>query len=220
MRPTRQEVPGFEVCKNVRESEHAIANGNLVRIYNLSHQSGVTLFPDAALAILRDLRRLAKDAGDAKWEPDKEKKIISKSQLQAWWARRLKEEVERTSTTSGVKLRKKMADAGISSSLVDLAVELRRMYAQEARTPKYMEPELAESLQRRVMSQIASLQSRRDAGELGGLTATQFHDLCLKTAADMSSAAHGAEADAEVFLKGCMYDITDRCLLQFARGDS
>ena len=73
-----------------------------------------------------------------------------------------------------------------------------------------------EALQWRVKSKVASLQSRHDAGELDGLNGAQFHDLCLKTV-DGLNKPNESSVDDTALLKGCMYDIADRCLLRFKR---
>ena len=61
-----------------------------------------------------------------------------------------------------------------------------------------------------------SLRARLFAGQLD-LNGVGFHALCL----DRMDAANGerpaGSEDRSAFLKGCMYDIADRCLLRFAR---
>jgi hypothetical protein len=44
----------------------------------------------------------------------------------------------------------------------------------------------------------------------------KFHSLCLDRL-DTLSAEEDADNDKSAFMKGCMYDIADRCLLEFAR---
>ena len=107
-----------------------------------------------------------------------------------------------------------MEDAALPNDLINLAVELRRGYAATLRTSQYMRGDEREQLQNRVRSEIVSLRSRLIADQLD-LDGASFHALCVERM-DAINAEHGGE-DRSAFLKGCMYDIADRCLLRFTR---
>ncbi len=204
---------------DVRESEAALARDNLLRIIKLSVKAGFPLLPESAEVVLTDLRKRVKAAGDAKWEPDRDLKIIPRNELLKWWNDRLIEITDGATVVSGGKLTDKMIEAKVSQPVIRLAAEMRRHYAAEARAPRYMEPDAVETMQWRVKSKIASLQSKHDAGEFDDLNDAQFHDLCLSSVDGLSNSLVSG-VDETAFLKGCMYDIADRCLLRFKREKS
>jgi hypothetical protein len=109
-----------------------------------------------------------------------------------------------------------MEEAGLSEEQVRMAVDLRLSYAKVVRTSRYMTTKNADKLQFRVKSELASLRARMMAGQLQ-LDGQGFHLLCLERMDAISSERRGDSDDQSGFLKGCMYDITDRCLHRFSR---
>jgi Cap4 dsDNA endonuclease len=201
-----------------RESEAAVQNENLVRLIRLSCKEGQPLLIEFAEATLEELRARAKEAGQARWEPDRHKKIIAREALHEWWERRIRATAEGAATPSGGNLREKMIEAGLSSDIVELAVEMRRDYAVSARTSRYMESGEAELLQSRVKSEVMSLRARLIAGKLDiDIDGAGFHALCLDRMDAVNAERPKGSEDRSAFLKGCMYDIADRCLLRFTR---
>ncbi|MCH9829776.1 MAG: DUF4297 domain-containing protein [Gammaproteobacteria bacterium] len=199
-----------------RDSERAVRDANLLGLIRLSAQEGRTLLPEQAEAILRDLRDMAKAAGAAKWKPDAKKKMICRDSLRAWWEQRFEQMQSGVSVASGGKLAIKMKEANLSQAPIDLASEMRRLYAAEARTPRYMQADEAEQMRRRVLAEAMSLQAELVAGDLA-LDGEQFHALCLQRMDAINAArAPGAE-DHRALVHGCMYDITDRCFLRFVK---
>ena len=85
-----------------------------------------------------------------------------------------------------------------------------------ARTSHYMEPTEREALQSRVKSEVMSLSARFVAGQLD-IDGAGFHALCLERMDTVNAERAAGSEDKSAFLKGCMYDIADRCLLRFAR---
>jgi hypothetical protein len=152
----------------------------------------------------------------ARWEPDRDRKIIGREVLRAWWERRTRQLAEGAAARSGGPLSEKMADAGLPDELVALAVEMRRDYAAAARVPRYMEEAEGERLQRRVKAELASLRARLVAGQID-LDGAGFHALCLERMDLVNAERPLGGEDRSAFLKGCMYDIADRCLHRFAR---
>lgn len=204
---------------DVRHSEETVRKDNLLRLIKLSGQEGGLLLPEQVEMLLDELRTWAKAAGDAKWEPDREKKIICREMLREWWERRTCELLEGTKAPSGDKLRTKMAEVGLPPDLVELAVEMRRDYASIARVSRYMEPLEIEPLQRRVKSEVQSLRARFVAGQID-LDPVGFHSLCLERMDAINDERPEGKDDRSAFLKGCVYDIADRCLLHFTRPTS
>ena len=199
-----------------RHSEEVVRKDNLIRLIRLSAKEGLGLLPEHAEVLLNELRAKAKAAGDAKWEPDRDKKIFDREALRDWFEIRARELVEGAALPSGVKLRRKMNQAGLADELVELAVDMRRDYATIARTSRYMEPEEVEHSQSQVKSEVLSLRARFVAGKLD-LDGAGFHSLCLDRMDALNAARPTGSKDRSAFLKGCMYDIADRCLLRFER---
>lgn len=205
---------------DVRESQPSLAKDNLLRILKLSVKSGYPLLPEQGEVVLRDLKQMVKEAGEAKWEPDREKKILRRDATEKWWCERIAAIVDGASTVSGGKLKQKMMEVGLSQSTIQLAVDMRRMYSAEARSTSYMAPEESEAMQWALKSAVASLQAGRDAGEFDALSGAQFHDLCVKKVDSLAPVDGTASGRRAAFMKGCLYDITDRCLLRFTSGKS
>jgi Cap4 dsDNA endonuclease len=199
-----------------RHSEDAVRKDNLLRLIQLSVAEGRTLLPEQAELLLTELRRLAKAAADAKWEPDRDKKIITRTALRGWWETRADEIVHGAGTTSGGKPTAKMTQASLPEDLIKLAVDLRRDYAATSRTPRYLETGEGERLQSRVKSEVMSLRARLVSGQLD-LDGTGFHSLCVDRMDAVNAERHAGAEDRAAFLKGCMYDIADRCMLRFVR---
>lgn len=102
--------------------------------------------------------------------------------------------------------------------IIGLAKELRRDYAAVSRTSKYSSSGDDETLRSKVKSTVQSLQSSLHSGELN-LNGTQFHSLCLTRMEQINESRPEGAPDRAAFLKGCMYDIADRCLLRFERSN-
>lgn len=199
-----------------RPNEDTVRRLNLLALIKLGSKECRPLLPEHAEVLLDELRQRARTAGDAKWEPNPGVKIITREDLREWWERRTDELSSGSVSPSGSRLKQKMKDAGLPDELIQLALNMRLDYAANARTPRYMEEDEMERLQRQAKSELLSLRSQFTAGLLA-LDSPGFHALCV-TRMD----AVGAEgnsvgaADRTAFLKGCMYDITDRCMHRFS----
>jgi len=201
---------------DIRHSHDAVRNSNIIRIMKLSEAQGKPLLPEFAEGILEDLHSLVKEASGSKWEPDRDMKIISRLKLRDWWKLRLTELIQQASGMSGGKLQQKMVEAGLPDEMIKLAIDLRREYAVIARTPRFMEEEQMHRLQNRVKSDLMSLRARFVADQLQ-IDNAGFHYLCLNAMDAINAERPSGTEDYSAFLKGCMYDIADRCLLRFAR---
>jgi len=201
---------------DVRHSSTAVRDNNLVRIMKLSQIEGKPLLPEFGEVILEHLYSLVKEASELKWEPDRDKKIITRIKLREWWELRLSGMIQDAVSPSGGKLQQKMKEAGLPDEMINLAIDLRREYAAIIRTPRFMEVEQVQRLQNRVKSEAMSLRARFVAGQLQ-VDGVGFHSICLDTMDKINAARPSGTEDYSAFLKGCLYDITDRCLLRFAR---
>ena len=198
----------------VRHDLTTVRNDNKRRLLLLSIKANAPLLNEQLDLILDDLRAWAKAAGDAKWIPDKAKKVIARATVREWWAKRLAEIASGPTTTSGGQLTAKMKAAALPDEVIALAIDLRRDYAAMVRGPRYMETEEIQTLQSRVKSEAVSLRSRHVAGQIS-LDGVGFHALCLERMDAINAERDVATNDRSAFLKGCLYDIADRCLMRF-----
>ncbi|MEP6020383.1 MAG: dsDNA nuclease domain-containing protein [Paracoccaceae bacterium] len=200
----------WEVC----HSQKSVERDNLLRLIKLAQSEGHLLLPEQLDVVQTELRSKAKIAGDLKWGKDGPRKIITRDHLREWWIARTTEIFEGASDQSGGKLKTKMQDAKLSGDQIALAIELRREYAEETRTPKYLDTSDVGRLQRRARSEITTLRAQYLAGELA-LNPSEFYALCITRMDEISAELNVGEEDQSAFLKGCLYDIADRCLLRF-----
>lgn len=201
---------------DVRHDQKTVRNDNMRRLLQLSVKAGVPLLIEQLEVILNELLAWAKASGDAKWVPDKAKKIIACETVRNWWMAKLTDIVNGRAVASGGKLAAKLQAADLPDEMIGLAVELRRDYAAAVRTSRYMEPERSERLRGRVKSEAMSLFSRYVAGQFA-VDGIGFHALCLERLDAVNAERDSTADDQSAFLKGCLYDIADRCLLRFDR---
>lgn len=201
---------------DVRNDHASIANANLLKLIELSAQEGQCLLPEQAQVLLGELRDWAKSAGEARWIPDRDKKIITRTAICDWWCRRTDEIRDGATAPGGGKLSTKLNEIGAGSETIALAVDIRRTYAALMRTTRYMAEDETSALQQRVKSEMMLLRARYSAGHLD-IDGAAFLSLCLERLNAMNEDRPAGEKDRSAFLQGCMYDITDRCLHRFAR---
>lgn len=197
-----------------RGNEKSIQNNNTLRLLQLARDEERLLLTDHALVLLDELRSRAKAAASAKWVPDRDKKIILRAELRAWWEQRTAEILSAAIDVSGRTLAEKMEAAGLPPDLIELARELRRDYSEAVRSARYLELDQGQQLARRVKAEMASLRSRVAAGELD-VDGAALHARYLQAIDAIEAALPAGSLDRPAFLKGCLYDIADRCLLRF-----
>lgn len=200
---------------DVRNDHANITNANLLKLIELSAQEGQCLLPEQAQVLLAELRDWAKSAGEARWIPDRDKKIITRTAICDWWNRRTGEIRDGATAPGGGKLSTKVNEIGAGSETIALAVDIRRTYAALMRTTRYMAEDETSALQQRVKSEMMLLRARYSAGHLD-IDGAAFLALCLERLNAMNEDRPAGEKDRSAFLQGCMYDITDRCLHRFA----
>jgi hypothetical protein len=200
----------------VRHDLKTVRKSNTVRLFALAENAGQPLLLEQIDVLLTELRGWVKAAGDAKWIPDKTSKIVTRAEAVGWWQQRLAKLAQGADAPSGGTLSEKMKAANLPESLIAMAVDLRLSYAAKVRTATYMEPDLTEALQEQVKSTAQSLSADLAAGLLD-LEGPQFHARCLAEMNALNDARLSGTRDQAAFLKGCLYDIADRCLLRFDR---
>ncbi len=201
---------------DIRNDHANIADANLLKLIKLSAQESHCLLPEQAQVLLAELREWAKSAGEARWIPDRDKKIITRNALCEWWIKRTGDIRDGATAPGGGKLTNKLNEIDAGAEMIALAVEIRRNYAALMRTPRYMSEDETSVLQRQVMSEMMLLRARYFAGHLN-IDGAAFLSLCLERLNAINGDRPADEKDRSAFLQGCMYDITDRCLHRFAR---
>jgi len=202
-----------------RQSLEDVRRHNLIKIMELAKKANYELLLDQAEVLLNELRSQAKRAGAAKWIPDKHLKIINREDLLKWWQETLQKLLSLNDAVSGGKLQEKMEAAELTPAQIKLAIDLRLEYAREVRTQKYMKDEEAERLQRRIKSEVNILQANYVAGN-PKISAAEFHALCVSHIENVAADIDTSNDNLKYYAHGCMYDITDRCLLQFVRAST
>jgi hypothetical protein len=178
-----------------------------------------SLLVDQAEKILLALLDWVRRAGDAKYVPDKDKKIITREQAVTWWQDCVRAERDGAKLPSGDKLRNKMSPDVASADMRENALELRRHFAEEIRSPKYMEPSEAGALAMDVRARVMDLRIKRFSGQ-NDEPSSDFHQRCVDAAVQAAAACAGDEHVLRPLALGCLYDIVDRCQLEFGRRSS
>jgi hypothetical protein len=199
-----------------RHDEAAVKTHNRMRLFEIMQAAGRPLLIEHVDILLDELRKLAKTAGDAKWKPNKAKKILTREAFLTLWDACLAKLKDDAVQPSGGKLTEKMHDALLTGTVVAMALDMRIDYARSVRTSRYMQPDEARQLQGRVKSEVQTLSAKRAAGMLD-LDGPAFHALCIDRMDAIDASLPTDQGDRSAFLKGCMYDIADRCLLRFDR---
>lgn len=199
-----------------RHDELAVKRQNKLRLFELMQAAGRPPLSEHLDLLLDELRKLVKSAGDAKWKPDKATKILTREAFLLLWDAYLAKLEDGATQPSGGKLAEKMNDASLPETVVAMALDMRLDYARYVRTSRYMQPDEARQLQGRVKSEVQTLSAKRAAGMLD-LDGPAFHALCIDRMDAINTSLPLDQGDRSAFLKGCMYDIADRCLLRFDR---
>jgi hypothetical protein len=199
-----------------RHDEASVRRDNQHKILKLGLKEQKGVLFEQADALLLELRVMAKEAGAAKWSVNPTMKSITRFQLRQWWEERTADLAAGAASKSGGKLAEKMQDAALPDDVIALAIEMRRGYATASRSPRYLEVDASEAMQRRVQSEVMSLRARHAAGLLV-LNGAEFHAECVSRMDAVNAERPADGEDRAAYLKGCMYDIADRCLLRFTR---
>jgi hypothetical protein len=201
---------------DVRHDKVSLSKINTLSLLKLSSKNKLPLLPEQCEVLLVELRQWAKTAGEAKWIPNRDLKIITRTQLQDWWCARETEIRDGALASGGGKLAQKLNEIHLSEESINLAIDMRLNYAAEVRTPKYMAEDETEKLQQVVKSRLMMLRTKYMAGLLP-VNEIDFFLQCSELMEKLNECRPDGVQDQLAFLLGCMYDITDRCLHRFSR---
>lgn len=116
-------------------------------------------------------------------------------------------------TPGGVKLKRKLSDAAISSDVADGANTLRLSYRNKQLTPVYSQNDKFREAEEEVQALLHALLSKLDAGLLND-NGMEFHARCLS---ELEKLRDRYPTIQQAFLSGSMYSVTDRCRHRFVR---
>lgn len=202
------------VTWEVQQSSDALINESKIRLLGLLATRGQVFFPDQLDELYLRILTRAREAALAKWGTSPSLKKISKTCMSSWLDIYL-DARKSHSTTSGEKLKEKLAYAGITDGDILASQESRRRYLQERFSPQYLKVSDMSFLGDEISAELQTLRAKLDSGEIAD-DGISFHAECLKTI-DRLRAQHTTLKPPLSILQGCMYDITDRCLHRFRR---
>lgn len=203
----------------VHSSIDSIRAACRVAITRCAEAAGVSLFSDQVEKVMNELLRIAKDAGDARWLPDPNQSKFRRSDFSDTWTGLLSDTTRGLPDIAATNLAMKMSDADLDATQIKAAKELRRSYAQAMRKSTYMDVDNHAELPDLVLAEVSALYSKLVSGALDA-DGMQFHQLCLDKLAELDARLPGSPNWRPSFLRGSMYDITDRCLHRFStRGE-
>lgn len=139
---------------------------------------------------------------------------FNKEFLQEWFEQRLKDTVTPKKGTE--KLMEKMGYAGLDDALIETAKELKWAYSRETLESQYVGHSVINSFKIDAVSLLQDLKLKLDAGELEALEIQEgpsFHKYCV----EQVDALGATQRINPALAKGCMYDITNRCLHRFKK---
>lgn len=188
----------------------------LLDMIRMSENNGDPIFYEQAEKILLELVSWVRKAGDAKWVPDKNAKMINREDAIIWWNQRMQRERDGTKVLSGGKLRSKMTLDVVSADMLESALELRRQYAKEVREPKYMQGDTIDGLSLGVRAKLMTLKTQLYTNVIDD-SPKDFHRRCSEEVQVIANQYSPVSNNLNAISLGCMYDITDRCQHTFKR---
>jgi hypothetical protein len=204
---------------DVRHSEEAVRNQNLLRLERVLRARRGFLAPDQREVIYERLVRRAFEAAVARRHRDPHRKRMRRDELLAL-LRQLVEEALRAGVSDEIPpLERKLGSAQLSPETVGHAKEARRRYLRARRTsPYYAGPSRAqaERVEAEVGSRLHMLWARFEGGAIDESPAA-FHARCLEELVAIRAECSPEDAPTLVLLQGMMYDRVQRCLLRFDR---
>lgn len=202
---------------DVQQSSDTLKNESKIRLTRLLEARGLPFFSDQLEELYSAILTKARDAALADWGTSPLLKKISKVDISNWLdtyldSRRFK------STTAGVKLKEKLAHAGVAPGDIEASHESRQRYLTERFKPRYLDVSDMSLLGDEVSAALQTLRAKLDSGELvdDGIA---FHAECLKSI-ERIQAQHANLHPPLSVLQGCMYDIADRCVHRFRKASA
>jgi hypothetical protein len=196
----------------VKESEGAVKNSNLIALRTFAETIGSLLVTDQLEELYQQLLRKAQDAACADWKVDPGRKKFIKKAFCDWLKKTIENIMHPAALRTGKKMREKMEAAGLPADYIRSAHAARRAYRKFLLHPAYQKTADLSLIESEVVSKLHQLRSQLDAGVISD-PGIQFHARCLSALEEIRSKS--ASEIPLFFFQGCMYSITDRCLHRF-----
>jgi len=201
------------VLWEVKDSEDAVKNFNLIALRRFAESIGCRLFSDQVEELYQQMLRKVQDAACVDWNVDPDRKKVKKKYVCDWLTKAIQAIVHPATPKTGRKMREKMEAAGLPADYVRSAHAARQAYRRFVLHPTYQKTADLNLIESEIASTLHQLRSQLDAGVLSD-PGIQFHARCLSALEAIRS-----RSSSEIplfFFQGCMYSITDRCLHRFA----
>lgn len=198
----------------VRESESALKNHNMLLLDEIIWNEGVSLAPDQREAVYLKLLRRVQEASLADWSTRAQEKKLNRLELLTWIQKTIAETQHPVTVGGGNKLREKMEASGISEDSILSAFEQREFYRREFLNRNYLSLSDLHLVSAEVKAMLLELRTELDTGTIQE-SGDKFHERCLHRLEQMRENWHGGLQPPLAVLQGCMYDITNRCLHRF-----
>lgn len=195
----------------VKESEQAVKNCNLIEVRNVAESMAFVLVSDQVEELYQQILRKAQQAACADWRVDPSKKKFIKNTFCEWLRKTIQAIAHPVVKKTGKRMREKMEAAGLPADYVKSAHVARRAYRKLVLNPTYQKTPDLSLIESEIVSKLHHLRSQLDAGLLSE-AGIQFHARCMAALEEIRS--RNSEIPLS-FFHGCMYSITDRCLHRF-----
>lgn len=202
---------------DVRESVEAVENKSKLFLQELANGMGQVLLGSSLNEVYSQILAHAKNAADAKWQPDPAKKKISRQSFINWLSELIQTVLSFSPAGTSDVLKRKMTEAALPSDMQESAISLRRKYLGVVRMPPaYLDLSDREDVEGEIEFGLQRLRARMYSGELPN-DGTIFLNECLSELERIRSSRNSSSSPPAYFYAGCMYEMTNRCAHRFNR---
>ena len=143
----------------------------------------------------------------------KHEKAISKDTLTHWFHKEVNKYFSKHNV-AGCNLTRKLKEISAPDDIIRSALEFRRFYSEEVRTPRYLSSEQVNAIYQHVREQLNNLRLQQLDGTFD-LNGFAFYSRCVQSVKDkMPGNVPNTEYNRNLAV-GALYDVTDRCLHQY-----
>lgn len=197
-----------------RSSVRDLKNDNIVKLGLILDKNGAFLAPDQCDELHASLYKWVQDASLAHGRLEKEKKRLAREELRSRLLSRVRNIQHPTHSGGAGPLHRKLSDAGVDATSIEVAMDLRRRYAAERRTPKYIPADDRDFLEGEVLATLHYLKGRLDAGEFPD-DGQKFLARCHAELKILKDSIPGKAPESIIY--GYMYEVMNRCMHRLAR---
>lgn len=202
---------------DVKHNERSVEDNNLLKLSQFASDNGEFIAPDQWREVYKQkLLTKFKETAERKWKDNPQEKRIRKDDFKIL----VKEAIENVNKSGksaiGIKLRNKMQAAELSSELIEMALEQRRLYKSKKLDTAYLELSNIDTLEGEVRANLIENLSQLDSGNISD-SGVDFHNNCLKTLRKIHNSLSVDQPIELAVLQGFMYYMTDRCAFRFRR---